>query len=342
VRLQYHFRKKGGFAMQWFKFVKIGTSLLSGIVFVTLIAWGSGAELGRAETGVDKRIEEFKAGMHKSAPHGEEGKDATAAQGDDEKKPAAHAPAKTDKPAAHAPAKKEKPAAHAPAKKEKHAAENESGHKSPAAHAAGGHGEHFVGLDPDEAFKQLTEGNKRFVSGHVKGPNRSPARRAELAGSQHPIAVIVSCSDSRVPPELLFDQGFGDIFVVRTAGNIVDSIALGSIEYAVDHLGTKLVVVLGHKRCGAVTAAMQGGDAPGNIKTLVETIKPAIEKGKAKHAGHGDLLDTCVKTNVKLVAEKIRTTAPILSEAVDDGMLRVIGAHYDLDSGLVSMTYNPR
>lgn len=300
--------------MNWFHKLKLGTKLLTGIILVPLIAggvWG--------ETGIGKRVEEFKAGMEKSAPHDEEGKAATAAHGDESKKPAEHTPAK----------------------KEKHAATKGHAQKATASHAGGGHGEHVVGLNADDALKRLMEGNKRYVSGHAKGPNRSPARRAELAKSQHPVAIVVSCSDSRVPPELLFDQGFGDVFVVRTAGNIVDPIALGSIEYAVDHLGTKLVLVLGHERCGAVTAAMQGGDAPGNIKSIVDAIKPAIEKGKARYTGHGELLDSCIKSNVKLVAEKIRTTAPILSEKVEDGMLKVVGAYYDLDTGMVDMTYMP-
>jgi len=306
--------------MQWFNNMRIGTRLLSGIVFSALIAWGATYDLGCAETGVDKRIEEFKAGMEKGAPHGEEGKNEAATDHGAEKKA---------------------PAAHAPAKKEKHAAPKATAHKAQAAHAAGGHDDHAAALDADEALKRLLEGNKRYVSGHAKGPNRSSARRAELAKAQHPIAVVVSCSDSRVPPELLFDQGFGDVFVVRTAGNIVDSIELGSIEYAVDHLGTKLVLVLGHERCGAVTAALQGGEAPGNIKSVVDAIKPAIEKGKARHTGHGELLDSCIIANVKQVAEKIRKAAPILSEKVEDGMLKVVGAYYDLDSGAVNMTYLP-
>jgi carbonic anhydrase len=315
--------------MQWLNNMKIGSRLLSGIVLAALIAWGGGWEASCAETSVDKRIEEFKAGIHKDAPHGEEGAAATAEHGDD-KKPSVE----------HAPAKAEKPAAHAPAKKEKHVAKK-GDHKPSAAHVAGGHGEHVAGLGADEALKQLLEGNKRYASGHAKSPNRNATRRAELASAQHPIAVVVSCSDSRVPPELLFDQGFGDIFVVRTAGNIVDSIELGSIEYAVDHLGTKLIVVLGHERCGAVTAALQGGEAPGNIKSVVEAIKPAVEKGKALHTGHGEVLDSCIRSNVKQVAEKIRKTAPILSEKVEDGMLKVVGAYYDLDSGIVDMTYMP-
>lgn len=312
--------------MQKFNCLKFGSSLLSVFTLAALIAGGS-TELCLAETGVDKRIEEFKAGMQKEkgANHGEESAAASAAHG-----------AEKEKPAAHTPAKAEKPAAHAPAKKVKHAAAKATGHQSPAAH-----GGHAVTLDADEALKRLLEGNKRYASGQAKGPNRTAARRAELATSQRPIAVVVSCSDSRVPPELLFDQGFGDVFVVRTAGNIVDSIGLGSIEYAVDHLGAKLIVVLGHERCGAVTAAMQGGEAPGNIKSVVDAIKPAVEKGKARHTGHGEVLDTCIISNVKQVAEKIRKTAPILSEKVEDGMLKVVGAYYDLDTGAVNMTYMP-
>jgi carbonic anhydrase len=314
--------------MRWVINNKTGSRLLSGVVVALLIAWGGSNNLSRAESSVDKRIEEFKAGMHKETAHGEE-KAATTPH-DEEKKPAAE----------HAPAKMEKPAAHTPAKKVKHATKK-SEHKAAAAHGGGGHGEHVVAVDADEALKTLLDGNKRYVSGKTKGPNRSAARREELAKGQHPIAIVVSCSDSRVPPELLFDQGFGDLFVVRTAGNIVDSIELGSIEYAVDHLGAKLILVLGHERCGAVTAALQGGDAPGNIKSVIDAIKPAIEKGKARHSGHGEVLDTCIISNVKQVAEKIRTTKPILSEKVEDGMLKVVGAYYDLDSGAVNMTYMP-
>jgi carbonic anhydrase len=311
--------------MQLRKNLKIGTRLLSGVVIAALIAWGGGYKVCHAETVVDKRIEEFKAGMQKETPHAEEGH--AAAAHEEEKKPSAE----------HAPAKAEKPEAHAPAKKKKHSATKKDEHKV----AGGGHGDHVEAPNADEALKTLLAGNKRYVSGKTKGPNRSAARRTELANAQHPIAVVVSCSDSRVPPELLFDQGFGDLFVVRTAGNIVDSIALGSIEYAVEHLGTKLIVVLGHERCGAVTAAFQGGEAPGNIKSVVDAIKPAVEKGKARHTGHGEVLDTCILANVKQVAEKIRTTKPILSEKVEDGMLKVMGAYYDLDTGAVNMTYMP-
>jgi carbonic anhydrase len=200
-----------------------------------------------------------------------------------------------------------------------------------------------VATDPEEALKKLLAGNKRYVTEKVSGPNRSSKRRAELAKGQHPFAVIVSCSDSRVPPELLFDQGVGDLFVVRTAGNVVDDIAIGSIEYAVEHLGTRLIVVLGHERCGAVDATVKGGEAPGKIKNVVEAIKPAVEKARAKGPGdHGcDLLCSAVKTNVKMVAEKLRSGSPILAEFIEDGMLKTVGAYYDLDSGSVSLTYKP-
>ena len=186
------------------------------------------------------------------------------------------------------------------------------------------------------------EGNRRYVSDRSTGPHRSSRRRAEVAGEQHPFAVIVGCSDSRVPPELLFDQGFGDLFVVRTAGNVVDSVALGSIEYAVEHLGVKLIVVLGHERCGAVSAAVAGGEAPANVKAVVEAIRPAVEKAKEKGpGGHGcDLVCSAVRVNVKLVAEKMRTS-PVLKESMEDGMLKVVGGYYDLDDGVVTVTYKP-
>ncbi|WP_243373055.1 carbonic anhydrase [Geotalea sp. SG265] len=203
---------------------------------------------------------------------------------------------------------------------------------------------HVEAVEPEEGIKRLLEGNKRFVEARVTGPNRKPARRAAIAQGQNPFAIIIGCSDSRVPPELLFDQGFGDLFVIRTAGNIVDSIALGSIEYAVDHLGAKLIVVLGHERCGAVDATIKGGDAPSHIKTLVDTIKPAVDKARttASSGGHGcDFQCKSVKSNVKMVAEKIRSASPIVAEAVEDGNVRIIGAYYDLDSGETTLTYKP-
>jgi carbonic anhydrase len=139
-------------------------------------------------------------------------------------------------------------------------------------------------VGPDEALKRLLQGNARFVSGHLThaGPEQIAEARGAVAKSQNPIAVIVGCSDSRVGPELVFDQGLGDLFVVRTAGEVVDSAALGSIEYAVEHLGSPLIVVLGHERCGAVAAAVAGAKEPGHIAAVLKAIEPAVKQTKGK------------------------------------------------------------
>lgn len=192
------------------------------------------------------------------------------------------------------------------------------------------------GTSPSEniAQKKLLEGNKRFVEGKMSHPDQAAARRTELAKSQHPFAVIVSCSDSRVPPEVLFDQGLGDLFVIRLAGNILNDAAIGSIEYAVEHLGAKYVMVLGHERCGAVDATVKGGEAPGHIGSLVKAIQPAVDKAKTQQ---GDLLDNAVKANVAMVVQQLKTSAPILEESVKKGSLAIVGARYDLDEGAVAI-----
>src|SRR5438876_2096699 len=188
-------------------------------------------------------------------------------------------------------------------------------------------------VTPAEAISKLKEGNGRYASGNLQHPGQTTERRAELAKSQHPFAIIVSCSDSRVPPEIVFDQGLGDLFVVRVAGNVIDDHSLGSIEYAVDHLAVRLVVVLGHQRCGAVKAAKDTiaakGEAPGHIQSLVTAIKPAVEATVNRD------LDATIEANVKDVVQVLRTSAPILKPKVDSGELRVIGANYSLDTGSV-------
>jgi len=185
-----------------------------------------------------------------------------------------------------------------------------------------------------DALSRLLAGNHRYVSGTVAHPNQTAGRRRAVATSQHPFATILSCSDSRVPPEIVFDQGLGDLFVVRVAGNIAEPAGLGSIEYAAEHLGVGLVVVLGHSRCGAVDAAVKGGEAPGHIPTLIEAIMPAVEKTRDQP---GDKLDNAVRANALLVAEQLRTSDPVLSHLVQDGKLRVVAARYDLDSGKVDV-----
>lgn len=184
----------------------------------------------------------------------------------------------------------------------------------------------------DNAVDKLKAGNKRYVSNKATHQNQDNKRREVVAKGQNPIAVVVTCSDSRVPPEILFDQGLGDLFVIRTAGNIVDDIGLGSIEYAVEHLKVPLVVVLGHERCGAVDATVKGGEAHGHIKTLVSNIKKAVDKARTQK---GDLLENSIKQNVDNVVEQIRNSKPILEEFASKKKIIVLGAIYDLDDGIV-------
>ena len=193
-------------------------------------------------------------------------------------------------------------------------------------------------LNADQALQELMEGNKRYVVSKPTRPDQTAEYRTEVAKGQHPFAVIVGCSDSRVPPEIVFDQGLGDLFVIRVAGNVVDDEALGSIEYAAEEFKLPLVVVLGHERCGAVKATIdaleKGGEVPGHIKSLVEAIKPSVEKAKEQT---GDLLDNAVRANVQRVVAQLKTTEPILSELVSTSKIRIVGARYDLDSGTVEL-----
>jgi carbonic anhydrase len=181
-------------------------------------------------------------------------------------------------------------------------------------------------------WQTLVDGNLRFVSGKVTHPDQSMARVQETAKGQHPFAIVVACSDSRVPPEVLFDQGIGDLFVVRTAGEVVTEVELGSIEYAVEHLGASYLVVLGHKRCGAVEATLKGGDLPPNLEAIAAQIRPAVE---AARFFKGDLLDNAVRENTKVVLAKIQGT-PALAEALHAGKLNLKAAYYDIDTGKVA------
>jgi carbonic anhydrase len=183
-----------------------------------------------------------------------------------------------------------------------------------------------------QALQKLIEGNKRFTLSKQSHPNQNKERRQELAKGQKPFAVIVGCSDSRIPPEIIFDQGLGDLFVIRVAGNIVDDVALGSIEYAVDHLGTRLIVVLGHSKCGAVTATVQGGTPHGHVGSIMEAIKPAINAAKDLP---GNLTDNTIKANARLVASQIQSSQPILSELARLDKIAVVSAYYDIENGEV-------
>ena len=194
-----------------------------------------------------------------------------------------------------------------------------------------------VATTPDEALNNLMVGNARYVQGSPIHPNQSAERQAEVAQGQHPWAAILGCMDSRVPPEIVFDQGLGDLFVARTAGQVIDNVVLGSLEYAVED-GVKLVMVLGHQSCGAVKATIQvlqtNGHADGQIETLVEAIKPAVLEAQFQQ---GDLLDNAVSTNVALEVEYLKSSSQIISHALDQGTIGLVGARYDLGTGAVSV-----
>ncbi|UEM21146.1 carbonic anhydrase [Skermanella mucosa] len=191
-------------------------------------------------------------------------------------------------------------------------------------------------LTPDQALQLLKEGNRNFLtdSAYRAGENRD--RRIEIARGQTPFAVLVSCSDSRVPPELLFGRGLGELFIVRNAGNTVDTAALGSIEYAVAELGVPLVVVMGHERCGAVAAAVSvvrdNARFAGSIGRMVEPIIPAV---LAVRDQPGDLLDNAVRANVRRIVRRLRESQPLLVDPLEAGKLKIVGARYDLDDGVV-------
>lgn len=190
-------------------------------------------------------------------------------------------------------------------------------------------------VSANDVWAGLMAGNARFVSGKTRSHDVVALRR-KLSSSQSPNAIILSCSDSRVGPELIFDQSLGDLFVVRTAGNVADPVALGSMEYAVEHLHSSLLVVLGHQKCGAVNAACSGEKMPSaNLQAIVDKIDPAVALAKS-HAKADDLVEAAIKENVHQSAKDVLANSAILREAVDSGKLRVVEAEYELDTGKVS------
>jgi carbonic anhydrase len=193
-----------------------------------------------------------------------------------------------------------------------------------------------AGVGADEALSRLLNGDKRFVAGKSEEPTGAALveRRHVLAKDQKPFAVILGCSDSRVPPELIFDVTLGDIFVVRTAGEVVDAIVLGSLEYAVEHLGTKLIVVLGHERCGAVTAAVSGATDTGDIPDVLKAISPAVEETKGQS---GDAIENAVRANARDIARRLQSSGPIIAPRVQSGEVKIVAAYYSLDTGQVEL-----
>jgi len=189
-------------------------------------------------------------------------------------------------------------------------------------------------MSADQALELLRTGNERFVAQKRIFPNQSTERRSQLVLGQQPFAVVLGCSDSRVPPEIIFDQGIGDLFVIRVAGNIIDDAVIGSMEYAVDHLHVNLILVLGHQKCGAVEATVKGGEPHGHVVSLVAAIKPAVEKAKGLQ---GDILDNSIRLHMESIVEQLRLTKPVISEGVKTGQVRVEGGYYHLDSGRVEI-----
>ncbi|HEY6412263.1 MAG TPA: carbonic anhydrase [Edaphobacter sp.] len=198
-----------------------------------------------------------------------------------------------------------------------------------------------VGPPADHVLKLLLEGNKRFAAGAITHPRRAPADFKPLATGQNPIAAIVSCSDSRVSPEILFDVGIGDIFAIRIAGNYINGAGAavkGSVEYAVAELGVNLIMVLGHSQCGAVKAAIQhihDNDAlPGAINDLVNAIKPAVLESENLP---GNKLENAIRANVRRGVETLSQLEPIIAPRVKSGQLKVVGATYSLATGKVEI-----
>jgi len=206
----------------------------------------------------------------------------------------------------------------------------------PAAFAQGAAPQNAI--SPDEALKRIMEGNARYAANAPANKDYSAGRAARVSG-QYPVAAILSCADSRVSPELAFDQGPGDLFVVRVAGNFVNDDGLASIEYAVKFLGVPLVMVLGHTNCGAVDATIKvlkdGARLPGHLQEMIRDIKPAVET--AKKSKPENLLSAAIEENVRLGVRRLTTAKPIVAQFVRDQKIKVVGANYDLASGKVGL-----
>ncbi|MEM8969278.1 MAG: carbonic anhydrase [Bacteroidota bacterium] len=189
-------------------------------------------------------------------------------------------------------------------------------------------------ISADDALKELMDGNRRFMEEHQKHPHEDRQWRYSLTEGQHPFAVILTCSDSRVAPEIIFDQGLGDLFVIRVAGNVAREKVIGSIEYAIAHLGTKLIVVMGHEKCGAVGASLEIDENEGHIGAIIQAIKPAVYLAKQME---GDLLTNSIRNNAQMVAEQLKEAQPILTREIKSGGVKVVPAYYKISTGEVEL-----
>ena len=188
---------------------------------------------------------------------------------------------------------------------------------------------------PREALDALYRGNARFVDGKVTAPNRNMERLKEVAAGQKPFAAFLGCADSRVPVEIVFDQGFGDVFVTRIAGNVADAAIIGSLEFGVEVLGAQVLYVLGHSKCGAVSATLKGDAVPGQISTLYQHIRRAVKES-------GGDLDVAIRRNVQIQAEILSEASPVIARRIADGKLLIAGGIYDLSTGRVQPVDLPK
>jgi carbonic anhydrase len=188
-------------------------------------------------------------------------------------------------------------------------------------------------ITPDAALKALLDGNDRFAKQKRRYKNQGYARLQEVAKGQKPFASILGCADSRVPAEIVFDQGLGDLFVCRVAGNLATPEEIGSLEYGSLVLGSKVIMILGHERCGAVDATVKGEEVPGKIGSLLAAIKPAVKKSQGQP---GDKLENAVKANVLVQIETLKSS-PVLAKLIAANKLTIVGSYYDLDTGKVSL-----
>jgi carbonic anhydrase len=189
-------------------------------------------------------------------------------------------------------------------------------------------------ITPNEAVRRLLDGNQRFIHQKRQYPDQSLEHLQLVAKAQYPFAAILGCADSRVPAEIVFDQGLGDLFVVRVAGNVVSDTVIGSLEYSTTVLGSQLIVILGHKRCGAVAEAIKNEPLPGRIGLIIEGIKPSVERVKLRT---GDNMQNAVIANIQYQSEKLQESSTILAKLLREGKLKIVGACYDIDTGKVNI-----
>ena len=193
-------------------------------------------------------------------------------------------------------------------------------------------------LTSEQALRQLLEGHQRYLSGQSLHQHQDGGWRATLAYSQHPFALVFGCADSRVPPEILFDQGLGDLFVIRTAGHVPDAAVFGTVEFGLEELNIPLVLVMGHERCGAVQAAVKAMDTdsviPGHLGELVAAITPAVAQVKGQP---GDIVDNAVRAHVGLVMRQLQAEVPLLAQRIREERVTIVGARHDLDTGDIEL-----